>query len=363
MRAVVVAGVVALSSLAAADPATTIPVPTALVAKPLEVGQWVSYRELTKQGEVGTVLLVVVNRADCGMQFEAVLAGTATKRWIFCVDDDHRLVKAALDGKPVVLHEHLTELGALLTRVLPPQYVGELTREDVSVPAGTFEGAQRKAGATTTWLHPDVPLGGVVRVKQGDREDVLVAYGARGSTVDMPMPGDAARARRRPTFMDIGAGLAGLSGMDAGRSGTADWGVVGLGFVFSRHFDGLVSVSGGDTSRSDGDPMLATKTIDVTFGPRWWPYRETLGPHRFFDPASLFVQLTAGYSRIDKTDSFGNEDIGNGLAMSAVVGWQAQLMRDWSVAWSVFDTGAVYNGSSGPRNAVGVAATIELWIQ
>jgi len=357
MRAVVVA-VVVCSSFAAADPATRIPAPATLVARPLEVGQWAAYREVTSAGEVGIVTLLAVNRAACGMQFSAVLHGSATKQWIFCVDDDHNLVKATLDGKEVVLHDHADELRALVTRVLLPGFVGEFTRDDVSVPAGTFEGCERKDGPTTTWLHPAVPLGAVVQVKAGDRKDVLIAYGT--ATTSMGMPGRGRPVRRPPpTFIDGALGVAGLSGVGPGRASTVDWSSATVGFWLGPHVDGVLVGGGGDTGRAETDATLATKTLEIGAGARYWPFREHIGRHGLIDSQSLFFQLTAGYSRIGKMDA-----VGNGLGVTPLVGWQLQTMRDWAVTLSIFDEAAVYAGKDfGFRNAFGVTAAIELWIQ
>lgn len=360
MRAVVVVALVALlRSVAAADPAARIPAPAQLVAKPLEVGQWAVYREWDRKGEVGTVALAAVNRAACGMQFVAVLKGSATRQWIFCVDDAHNLVKAALDGKEVVLHEHTDELRALLTRVLPPQFAGQFTREDIVVPAGTFEGTERKDGATTTWLHPAVPLGAVVQVVAGDRKDVLLACGTGDTPIRTAIDTPPQRARGVAKFLELGGGWAGLSGGDAGRSSTVDYFSASAGFVIRPHVDGVFAFGAGETT---GDPMGTTKASDFLVGARWWPYRETFGRHGLFDPASLFLQLTGGYARLETTDTVGNSVVGNGLAIAPAVGWQLQMMNDWAFSYSVFDTAAIHNGTVGFRNEFGVTASIQLWL-
>lgn len=353
MRAVVVV-VLALSTLAAADTVAVIGQPERLVAKPLEVGQWVRYRERVGSTDVGTVMLMAVDRAACGMQFLAVLEGSQTQQWMFCVDDDHHLVKAALDGKLVVLRDHAVELDALLTRVLPPQFAGTFTREDITVPAGYFQGTQRKDGATTTWLHPEVPLGAVVRVKAGDREDVLVEYGTSGARTARARL--VKRNRPDPFYVDFAFGWGGLSGVGAGQSGRLDLFGATEGIVLSRSVDAMISF--GDGRSNDADPTLETHTLTLTGGPRIWPFREKLGAHRAFDPASLFVQATVGYARITTMDA-----VGNGVAVSPAIGWQLQRMRDWATTLTVFDAAALYNGNVGFRNEVGVTAAIELWLQ
>ena len=354
MRAVVVVVAVS-SSVAAADP-------RGYVAKPLVTGQWVEYRERVGGHEVGTVSFLVGNRAACGQYFEATLAGPQVKHeWIFCVDDDHRIVEATLDDKPVAVKDHAAELDVLLTRVLPPQFVGAFVTEDVTVPAGKFYAALRKDGATTTWLHPAVPLGGVVRVQQGDREDVLVAV-ADAAPAKLPaiIPAShGARGIRRPSsaFVDFGYGVSALSGVGTGRSSRLELVRGTLGFVAGARTDIVAAYAIGDTSVGETDPAMATKAITLGAGARLWPLGRTRAPRGYFDPRSLFVQLTGGYARLENVGT-----VGNGGGASATGGWSFQLMHDWSYSLQVFDDAAYDDRNVGFRNTVGFAGALELWL-
>jgi hypothetical protein len=343
--------VLARSSLAAAGPPARIPAPARLVAKPLEPGQWVSYRESVGGRAVGTVSLVAVNRAECGMQFLAELSGSRTKRWMFCVDDDHRLVKAALDGKLVVLSEHLDELGALLTRVLPPQFAGTFTREDVTVPAGTFEGTERKDGTTTTWLHPDVPLGAVVQVKQGDREDTLVAYG-----VGAPPHEPARQPKRRwhRTMMFYEFGLSSGYRSHTPRSDHLEGFSFSVGFRGTAHVEPVASISARDNRSevaSDGDQ---TATLTALVGARWYPF----GRRATSLPAGLpYVEAGAGYAHIGRNDL----PTGDGFAAGVRIGWEVAQGADWGFAFQgEYVVDHTFGDASGTHQLVDAQAAIRL---
>lgn len=323
MRVVVVVVVLALSSPAFAE-VRKVPPPAQLVAKPLAVGQWASYREVVGGRDIGTIDLLAINRAECGMQFLAVLRGHDTaRRWIFCVDDDHRLVKATLDGNLVVLHEHVGELGALLTRVLPPAFAGAFVREDVLVPAAYFEGAQRKDGKTTTWLHPDVPLGGVVRVKDGEREDVLAGYG------DEP-PDEDEVGRTRPVrrghliqFYELAAGVAYRP-----HTTTSDE-LTGASFTFglrgSEQIDPIVSMSARDNRSRVASDTDETVVGQIVGGVRWHPFGRRIDHQAIGFP---YLDVAAG---LESDQASGMA--GRGIAAVARVGWELTMTGDWAIAF------------------------------
>ena len=300
-----------------------VPPPARLVARPIEVGQWAAYHERIGGRDAGNVLLVAVNRAECGMQFLAVLHNDdAERRWIFCVDDQQRIVKATLDGKLVVLHEHVAELGALLTRVLPPAFSGTFTREDLLVPAAYFEGAERKDGNTTTWLHPDVPLGAVVRVKDGAREDELTGYGEGGSPAETSP--SAPHHRRHPRVYiepGIGTGIRSATPGSDHVDGFSD----STGIEETRSLDLVGWVVARDNRSSVASDTEQTAMVTALLGVRWHVfgrgYRDTL-------LGMPYVELGAGYAHIgvDEMPS------GNGVAAGLRLGWEILNAGSWAFA-------------------------------
>ena len=353
MRAALVVGLLLLAPLASAEP---------YVAKPLATGQWVEYRERVGGREVGTVTLLVGNRLACGTYFEAVLAGSgAQQTWLFCVDDDHHIVEATLDGKPVVVRDHAAALDALLTRVLPPRFTGTFVTEDVTVPAGVFSAALRKDGATTTWLHPEVPLGAVVRVVAGDREDVLIGFA--DSAAKTPTIVRASRSRTPPTpaFVAFDVGLGRMFDVDRGRSSSGTLVSVTTGLFLTPHFDAVLAV---DTAEADTTTagMPVPRMVAVAGGPRLWPFRQHVRARGFFDPGAFYVEATAGYSSITVTavDGTSRRD---GVGATAAAGWYYFRMRDWGGGVRVFDAVGFYGGNTPVENVVGLAASLELWIQ
>lgn len=319
MRAVVVV-VVLVSSLAFAE-VRKVPPPAQLVARPIEVGQWAAYHERVGGRDAGNVMLLAVNRAECGVQFLAVLeGGDSVRRWIFCVDDEHRIVKATLDGKLVALRDHVDELGALLTRVLPPQFAGTFTREDVLVPAGYFEGVQRKDGKTITWLHPAVPLGAVVRVKDGEREDVLIAYGNGVPIDEMPV---VVRARhRRTTFFEAGIGTGYRSATPS--ADRVNGFSVATGVEATRMFDVMAWSTGFDNRSQVASDAAQTAMLDVLLAVRCHPFARRYSDSLVGAP---YVDLGVGWAHVGT----GDMPSGNGFAAGLRIGWELINAGPWAL--------------------------------
>lgn len=328
--------------------------PTALTAKPLKAGQWVLYREHVGTRDAGLVLLAAMNEAPCGMWFAAALRGPDTTRsWQFCIAADGTIAKASLDGSRVDPAIHAAELEPLRTRVLPPRIAGRFVVEEAHVPAGHFAGALRIDGASTTWLHPEVPLGAVVQVRAGDREDTLLAYGDDVQDASIPT-GSAGVHVSLPKFLEVALGGGYLSGAGATESDQLDTYALTAGIMVSRTSDIVVSTAIADSSRFVPSKDMADKSLAVTFGLRISPFRAQgrglLG--------GLYLQATTGYARLERP----MDVVGNGLELAPALGWQLVHGPGWGLAVEARDQLAIFNGNVGFHQVAEVFATIQLWM-
>jgi len=258
----------------------------------------------------------------------------------------------------VSVSEHARELASLLTRVLPPSFAGRFVVDETHVPAGHFFGALRLDAGTRTWLHPAVPLGAVVRVRQGQREDVLVAY---GDSAPNPASKLSARAARGITccrvqkFLELALGVGHLTGVASGETGSTM--VLGWSFgtLVSPTIDFVVSGLGADSSQYSDSKNASSMLLTATGGVRVSPLRLRRGVE-----AGLYVQALAGYASLRK----GEDDIvGNGIAVVPAIGWQSLGGHDWSIGIQASDQLALLNRGVGFRQGLDISIAIDLWLR
>jgi len=355
---VVLAGCFASRTPAPQQPRGIVPPPKVLRPLPLKAGQWARYRERDAHGEIGQTRLEAVATSFCGTWVRATLTGHRTTRtWLLCVADhgatprDH-IARALVDDggagpiDPANPGPYAAELDALATRIGAPDLAGAYGREDVTVPAGSFDDALvAHDAASTTWLHPLVPFAGVVKIAgDGGREDVLDDFGDHAVETPERFIEEAAAGRRQRPFVAVGLGVGqagasvGLSGID---SGTTEVGILGW------HATRVLDVIGELGRWSELDMFHERHTVaHVGAGVRYCPWRRAVDAGVTFDP---YVQGVAGFSEID-----GN--VGGPGAMASA-GMLIGRGGDWGLATQVDFLAAHFNA-----NTV-TAASIDLLLQ
>jgi hypothetical protein len=183
--------------------ATAPPVPAA--------GQWTQHVMTDEQGRPSFLTMKLVGE-DLGSYWLELLEETysgrrVTKLLVYFGDRsspaalDIRAIKSRVGTGPVK-EASREELGSAKTNwagiltMLAPSWQG-LPQEEVRVHAGTFAGAYKRVSEagwgpllqkSTLWLHPAVPLSGVVRAmgveKRGGLQ--LIAFGEKGAVSEIP---------------------------------------------------------------------------------------------------------------------------------------------------------------------------------
>ncbi len=194
--------------------------PAALVPQPWRVGQWALYRT-QHDGDLGYEKVGVVGQDACGMWIERVRQDyrhrTVTK---ICYRDmpqlpaDARTIADAIDLVQVEISQHdgararvldfrggqnaqlKQAMQAFGAELVSFAWTAALPRQDVSVPAGTFEATARTTAnvdvgfmsvTVDAWVHPEVPVEGLVESRSSNGiETALLAYGQDGAASVMP---------------------------------------------------------------------------------------------------------------------------------------------------------------------------------
>lgn len=148
----------------------TLEAPTVLTAMPWTVGQWALYRVTDKTGP-GYMRYRAVKEDACGMWFEQTIANKQQKLVVaLCVKTPPDLATTS---------QATVQTNANPPYPIPPpkdialpgagwETAPNASREDVTVPAGTFAGSVKTTSVlkkvdTTVWSHPGVPLAGTVK--------------------------------------------------------------------------------------------------------------------------------------------------------------------------------------------------------
>jgi hypothetical protein len=193
--------------VAAVSPvAQTFPAPPAPTALPLAVGAWTQYKVTDESGRPGFLTIKLVGE-DLGSYWleivnESYVRRTLTKMLLYFGDRsnaaamDIKMLRTRDGSGPVVeaSADQLAEARARWQALFQMLVVGwpGLPQEDASVPAGTFAGCFRRddgpgwilnGASSRVWLHPLVPLAGLVRAQALDRPGTmeLVAFGEHGA--------------------------------------------------------------------------------------------------------------------------------------------------------------------------------------
>jgi hypothetical protein len=197
--------------VAALSPAAqTFPAPAAPAPLPLAAGAWTQYKVIDETGRPSFLTMKLVGE-DLGSYWleildESYLARRLTKMLLYFGDRsnaaamDIKILRTKEGGGPVVeaTVDQLAEArnrwqGLFATLVVAWQ---GLPQEDTTVPAGTFTGCYRREDgpgwilggtASRVWLHPLVPLSGLVRAQALSRPGSmeLVAFGAHGAVSEI----------------------------------------------------------------------------------------------------------------------------------------------------------------------------------
>jgi hypothetical protein len=189
----------------------TFPTPTGFVPKPLAVGQWTQHKMVNDKGEPALVTYKIVGE-DGGAYWievanEDYYGKTVTK--ILLVPGD-RMHPSTMEIRAVKLKDkkgQVSEVQGPMIQVMKSLWQSSinmlavswqgLQQESMPVIAGTFIGcfkARTDAGwgpwhtVATTWMHPAVPISGLVKSAGVDRPTTmdLVGFGETGAVSEIP---------------------------------------------------------------------------------------------------------------------------------------------------------------------------------
>jgi hypothetical protein len=186
-------------------PAQTIPAPTASTPLAPAVGQWTQHVMVDDQGRPSFLTMKLVGE-DLGSYWLELLEETysgrrLTQLLIYFGDRtalDIRAIKTRIGTGPVK-EATREELGtsradwAGILSMLAGGWEGA-PQEESRVPAGIFGGAYQRQierwgpfqDTSKVWLHPAVPISGVVRSQSTQRKNrlELIAFGERGGVTE-----------------------------------------------------------------------------------------------------------------------------------------------------------------------------------
>jgi hypothetical protein len=193
----------------------TIRASSATDLAPFAVGQWVRYAVRYADGRRGQLTYKVVQRQQNAIWVELV-TGTANAGTVLQLlleagsrrAPDGSRIEAARISMPngavrelrgVMLDPSRAGYLKALSPLFSPPFVGT-PQEPVATAAGSFEGCHRLErelvfgeldGAFTVWMHPSVPLTGLVRAtaKSGEATIELDGFGMQGARTSMKRRG------------------------------------------------------------------------------------------------------------------------------------------------------------------------------
>lgn len=354
--------------------------PASLDGKPWRVGQWALYR--TGGAVPGYERIAVVAIDACGMWIlDDQDRYQGSRRYLMCFAPGRgnapvdRLRIAILrfgTGAPRVFDfrdgGHVAgrlAFAPLVDRLAPPRgiAVSVSPRDDIVVNAGSFAQAVRLTeGGITRWIHPAVPLGGIVRSRSAHGfESVLLAYGERGGeqpSAIAVLAREVARAEAPPRLPGMYASFAFGMGQLTGHGGEATSAATPLtvtpGATLTRTLDVISEVADIGDAAYTPDPTRSQSALTVLLGTRWWPFRPPwLRTRRLWHPAEgLWLQADAGYAALFRSSEASSTTVARGLGLGAAVGWQYDQLRGFSLGIAFEDQVLVLDHGEGVRHAL-----------
>jgi hypothetical protein len=189
----------------------TFPAPVMVVPKPLVVGQWTQHRLINDKGQPSLSTYKVVGE-DGGAYWvevanESYYGKTVTKILLAIPD---RANPSTMEIRAVKMKDkkgRVTELEGPMIQLMRSAYQGSvnmlavswqgLPRESANVVAGHFSDCYKARtdaswgvwhAASTAWMHPMVPISGLVKSEGVDHPTSmeLVGFGEVGATSEIP---------------------------------------------------------------------------------------------------------------------------------------------------------------------------------
>ena len=189
----------------------TFPAPTGFVPKPLAVGQWTQHKLVDDKGEPSLVTYKIVGE-DSGAFWvevanESYYGKTVTKILLFPGD---RMNPNTMEIRAVKMKDkkgQVTEVDGPMLQLMKSTWQSSinmlavswqgLPQESMPVIAGTFTGCFKARtdaswgawhSVSTTWMHPMVPISGLVKSAGLDHPTTmdLVGFGETGATSEIP---------------------------------------------------------------------------------------------------------------------------------------------------------------------------------
>jgi hypothetical protein len=167
------------------------------------IGQWIRYGADWREGGRSTVEYRIVDREDGAFWVEVTDVRRERTRQVKMLVrpgatvDDHQVLQLSFENRGEIeeipsrlLPTYQPLLQQWLGMLFPAELAGE--REDVTVPAGVFHGAFKTERELTfgqaevtanVWLHPAVPISGMVRFEGGSGGHTLqlLGFGLEGA--------------------------------------------------------------------------------------------------------------------------------------------------------------------------------------
>ncbi len=189
----------------------TFAAPTSLLPKPLAVGQWTQHKYVNDKGQPSIVTYKIVGEEDGAYWIEVAnesYYGKTVTKILVAVGD--RTDPSTMEIRAVKMKDKngkITELKGPMIQLMRSMYQGAvnmlavswqgLPQENVSVIAGNFTGCFKARtdaswgpwhASSTTWMHPAVPISGLVKSVGIDHPTSmeLVGFGDSGATIEIP---------------------------------------------------------------------------------------------------------------------------------------------------------------------------------
>jgi hypothetical protein len=356
-----------------------VPWPAKLRSREWKVGQWLLYKKTV--GGLAFERVSVVAEDRCGSWIEwLTVSYERHERWLLClsknrlhvgtleVDGSRPVAVDFRDGRNPEVRRGLEERLWLLLE-MPRAEELSAGYENVDVPAGRFRNAIRnERPGVQRWVHPDVPLGSVIKVSSADgsEQQVLLAYGDDVGAIGVPDLGSlyfhAARPESLPLaaiWIGLGNGYLSGHGGAAGASGVAA--ESGAALRIGRTIEVISEVATNSELESSPDSMT-TSSFHWLLGARWTPWRPSPAAYRRpTDVRTGFVQASLGYSELRRVTTDGDRGTAaRGLGVGLSLGMLPMQGRDWSIGIKATDHLSIYSSDEGVRHDLSLVVIIQL---